>query len=392
MEAADDALIAGLASDVTARKTAALALERSEAMLRQITEHTRDVFWLLDASSGELVYVGPGYLRVWGQPIVLSADPLPWFDRLHADDRDVVGAARRMLRESGRCDVHYRIIRPDGELRWVHTQAFPIRDSRGQLERIAGFAEDVTDSRRVAELKRLKEEAESANRTKSEFLSRMSHELRTPLNAVLGFAQILLFDDAMRLAPAQRDSVNEIIAAGRHLLAIVDEMLDLTRIEMGKLRIELDTLVVSEIVGECVSMVQAQAEARCVAVASHVPAGAGQQTAVADRTRVRQILLNLLSNAIKYNIVGGQVEVTIDQPAPGRVRVSVSDTGPGLSSEQIEQLFVPFQRLDAERIRCEGLGLGLALSKQLAEAMGGTIGASSQPGAGCTFWLELRAA
>ena len=271
---------------------------------------------------------------------------------------------------------------PWGELRLV-------RDGRGRLVRIAGFAEDVTDARRVAELKRLKEEADDASRTKTEFLSRMSHELRTPLNAVLGFAQLLLHEGQTPLTEEQRESVGEILGAGRHLLEIVDEMLDLTRIELGKLRMEPEAVGLTRIVAECVSMVQSQGQARNITIRRQHEVPEGDDVVFADRTRVRQILLNLLSNAIKYNVVGGAVSVTLARAGDAHLRVSVADTGAGLTADQIEGLFVPFQRLGSGRLDTEGTGLGLAFSKQLAEAMGGVIGAVSEPGQGATFWLDL---
>ncbi|MEQ8662594.1 MAG: PAS domain-containing protein, partial [Gammaproteobacteria bacterium] len=217
----------GIAQDITERKQAELALMASEQTLRQITENTRDVFWLMDATNAEVLYIGAGYARVWGEPAEteIEADGAPWLRGLVPEDRERIRPLRARMLASGHFDANYRILRRDGELRWIHTRAFPIRDASGRLERIAGFAEDVTDARRVAELQRLKDEADAASRTKTEFLSRMSHELRTPLNAVLGFAQLLLHAHQGPLAEEQRENVTEILNAGRHLLAIVDEML-----------------------------------------------------------------------------------------------------------------------------------------------------------------------
>ena len=379
----------GIAQDITERKQAELALAASEQMLRQITENTRDVFWLMDATNAEIVYIGPGFSRVWGESPSVVTRGAPWLHGLLDEDRERIRPLRAQMLASGHFDAQYRIMRADGELRWIHTRAFPIRDGRGRLVRIAGFAEDVTDARRVAELKRLKEEADDASRTKTEFLSRMSHELRTPLNAVLGFAQLLLHEGQTPLTEEQRDSVGEILGAGRHLLEIVDEMLDLTRIELGKLRMEPEAVGLTRIVAECVSMVQSQGQARDITIRRHHEVPEGEDVVFADRTRVRQILLNLLSNAIKYNVVGGAVSVTLARAGDAELRISVADTGAGLTSEQIEGLFVPFQRLGGGRLDTEGAGLGLALSKQLAEAMGGVIGAVSEPGQGATFWLDL---
>jgi len=382
----------GIAQDITERKQAELALAASEQMLRQITENTRDVFWLMDATNAEMIYIGPGFARVWGESPTVVTRGAPWLRGLLDEDRARIRPLRAQMLASGHFDAQYRIMRADGELRWIHTRAFPIRDDRGRLVRIAGFAEDVTDARRVAELERLKEEADDASRTKTEFLSRMSHELRTPLNAVLGFAQLLLHEGQTPLTVEQRDSVGEILGAGRHLLEIVDEMLDLTRIELGKLRMEPEAVGLTRVVAECVSMVQSQGQARDITIRRCHEVAEGEDVVFADRTRVRQILLNLLSNAIKYNVVGGAVTVTLARAGDAQLRISVADTGAGLTSEQIEGLFVPFQRLGGGRPQTEGTGLGLALSKQLAEAMGGIIGAVSEPGQGATFWLDLPCA
>jgi PAS domain S-box-containing protein len=379
-----------LMEDVTERLEAQNALRDSEERLRQITETIDDMFWLIEIGNPRSMYVSPGFSTIYARGMDAAGGmPTAWLEWVHPEDRERMRRHFARLAHGWGYTEEYRILRPDGSERWVLEKTHRVAAARPGGILIAGLTTDITERRRIAELKRMKEEAESANQTKSEFLSKMSHELRTPLNAVLGFAQLMLFDSEHDLDPAQRESVNEIIVAGRHLLAIVDEMLDLTRIEMGKLRLAIESITLCEVVAECVSMVQGQAEARAVVIAQRDCAAGGGQLILADRTRVRQILLNLLSNAIKYNVTGGRVAIRTEAVGDHAIRISVEDTGPGLTPNQLEQLFVPFQRLDAERITAEGLGLGLALSKQLAEAMGGAIGAASVPGQGCTFWLEL---
>ncbi|MEX2482886.1 MAG: ATP-binding protein [Gammaproteobacteria bacterium] len=370
--------------------SAEIALRESEERLRQITDTIDDMFWLIEVGNPRSMYVSPGFEAIYGRGgDDIGGSPEAWLEWVHSDDRGRMRGHFEALAQGVGYAEEYRIVRPDGAVRWVLEKAHRVSTARAGVVLIAGLTSDVTDRRRLTELKRLKEEAETANRTKSEFLSKMSHELRTPLNAVLGFAQLLQFDTTRPLDGAQRDSVEEIIGAGRHLLAIVDEMLDLTRIEMGKLRISYEAVALGDVIAECVSMVQTQAQLRAISLNSYTWRPGCRPLVYADRTRVRQILLNLLSNAIKYNVQGGQVDIVFDKVADGRVRLTVQDTGLGLDQAQIEQLFVPFQRLDAERIACEGLGLGLALSKQLAEAMGGAIGAEGERGRGCAFWLEL---
>lgn len=233
--------------------------------------------------------------------------------------------------------------------------------------------------------RRAREAAEEANRSKSEFLSRMSHELRTPLNAVLGFAQLL---DAEDLGPANDDSVHQIIKGGRHLLDLINEVLDITRIETGAFQMSPEPVLVSEALGDVTALTAplgAQAGIHLVTASSqrcdvHV---------LADRQRLNQILLNLVSNAIKYNRSGGTVSLTCEPGAAATLRIGVHDTGPGIRRDQVDLLFTPFERLGAEHTTVEGTGIGLALSRRLAEAMGGTLDVDTTVGQGSTFWLEL---
>ncbi len=382
--------VVGISQDVTERKLVELQLKENELRLRQITEHVNQVFWLMEALTGRVIYVSPAFTSTWDLCIDdVYRDPQLWLTRVHHEDMARTRAAFKRCLVSGDGDLEFRIVKASGEQCWLRARAFAIDDEHGQLLRIAGFVEDITDGKRLAELQRLKDEAEGANRTKSEFLSKMSHELRTPLNAILGFSQLMHYDKGHPLDAAQRESVDEILTAGRHLLNIVDEMLDLTRIEIGKLKVTIEPTDLREICAECLAMVQSEARIRQIAI-SFANESRCHTWALADRTRARQIVLNLLSNAVKYNLAHGAVHISIDaRAAPGYLRILVADNGPGLSAEQIGKLFVPFQRLDAERISVEGLGLGLALSKQLAEAMGGTLGAHGVVGEGCTFWLDL---
>ena len=385
--------LVGIAQDITARKQIELEAQESALRLRQITENIDHVFWLYEASSGAAVYVSPSYTKVWDLPMSAAySDPLAWLAQVHPEDRADVERAFRDCLQRGHADIEFRAYSASAEPRWMHARAFPIADEHGQIYRIAGITADITYRKRIAELQRLKDDAENANRSKSAFLSKMSHELRTPLNAILGFSQLLTYDKQRPLDPDQRENVEEISNAGRHLLEIVDEMLDVTRIEMGKLRVTITPIDVGEVVAECLAMAHSDAARRRMTIVSTLRAGE-RVLALGDRTRARQIVLNLLGNAVKYIPEQGRIVVALDEHSmPGCVRITVTDNGPGLSAEQISKLFVPFQRLDAERISSEGLGLGLALSKQLAEAMGGALGARCTLGAGCTFWLDLPAA
>lgn len=247
---------------------------------------------------------------------------------------------------------------------------------------------DITERKRTERaLNQAKEEAETANRAKSEFLSRMSHELRTPLNAILGFGQLL---QMQKLTPAQNDRVGHIVHAGRHLLDLINEVLDIARIEAGRVELSLEPVRMADLVSETLDLIKPLAAQRQIELATVNGAGPlGQRHVMADRQRLKQVLLNLLSNAVKYNAEGGNVRIEFADRDEDHLRVSITDSGNGIPAGKLERLFVPFDRLGAELSQVQGTGLGLALSKRLVEAMDGAIGVSSEPGSGATFWVEL---
>ena len=227
--------------------------------------------------------------------------------------------------------------------------------------------------------------AEAANRSKSEFLSRMSHELRTPLNAVLGFSQLLELDD---LTPDQDQAVEQITKGGRHLLDLINEILDISQIETGTLALSPESVRIIDVISETADLIRPLADDRGI----HLLGTETQDCDVfvfADRQRLKQILLNLIGNGIKYNRDGGTVSISCARQSSGTLRIQVTDTGPGIPPEQFGLLFTPFERLGAERTTVEGTGIGLALSRRLAEVMGGTVDVESTVGRGSTFWVEL---
>ena len=240
--------------------------------------------------------------------------------------------------------------------------------------------------REISERRRAEAEADRANRAKSEFLSRMSHELRTPLNAVIGFAQLLELDVQ---GEAQRESVEQILKGGRHLLGLINEILDIARIEAGNLAMSSEPVSTDEVIRAALDLIRPQAAARRVQIVEPAPV---EQYVMADRQRLQQVLLNLLSNAVKYNRESGVVRVLYEEAPSGRLRLIVADTGRGIAPEMMNRLFTPFDRLGAEQTAVEGTGLGLALSQHLVEAMGGALTATSTVGAGTTFTIELQRA
>jgi PAS domain S-box-containing protein len=262
-----------------------------------------------------------------------------------------------------------------------------LRDDYGEIIGYLLVGTDNSARKQVeADLHLARATAETANLAKSEFLSSMSHELRTPLSAILGFAQ-LIESGSPTPTSSQKRSIEQILQAGWYLLKLINEILDLAQIESGRLSLSLEPSSLSEVMDECHAMVESQSRQRRVHLS--FPKLELPLYVLADRTRVKQILINLLSNAIKYNIVGGSVRVECIQHSPQRIRICVMDTGAGLSEEQLSQLFQPFNRLGQETAGEQGTGIGLVVCKRLVESMGGSIGAESTVGQGSVFWIEL---
>jgi signal transduction histidine kinase len=251
-----------------------------------------------------------------------------------------------------------------------------------------GAASDITERKRIElHLIETTAAAQKANRAKSDFLSNMSHELRTPLNSILGFAQ-LLESGAPAPTPVQKKNLEHILKSGWYLLELVNGLLDLAQIESGKLFVALGPVSLAEVMLECRAMMEPQARERGIRITFPTEEIAGH--ALADRTRVKQVVINLLSNAIKYNSAQGAVAVELALCAPDAIRISVRDTGEGLSAEKLAQLFQPFNRLGREAGPLLGTGIGLVMSKRLVELMGGAIGVESEVGVGSVFWFELK--
>jgi signal transduction histidine kinase/ActR/RegA family two-component response regulator len=309
---------------------------------------------------------------------------------------------RRPAAEGGGFEVRYwspfnsPVLGADGRLAYViHrvedvTEFVRLEQSESQRQQFAAdllqdnVRKEAEILQRSQELQEANQQLRAANQAKSEYLSRMSHELRTPLNAILGFAQLLELED---LREQQRESLHYILSAARHLLGLINEVLDIAAIEAGRLPLSLEPVPVADVVAEAVSLIRPLADQHGVLLASQSPSCDAHVRG--DRQRLKQILLNLVSNAVKYNREGGSVRLDCEELAGGRMRVKVSDTGPGIPAESIERLFVPFERLENGQEAAEGTGLGLPLSKGLAEAMGGTLELTTAVGQGTTFWVEL---
>jgi len=282
----------------------------------------------------------------------------------------------------------------DGKETVVSYNATTFYDRDRKLQGVFAAARDVTELKRFeqtlqqknVELESAKSAAEKANLAKSDFLSSMSHELRSPLNAILGFAQLMDSSSPPPLA-SQKESIDQILKAGWHLLNLINEVLDLARVESGILSLSLEPTALGEVLSECQAMIEPQAKKHGITIT--FPQAPVPYFVIADRTRLKQVLINLLSNAIKYNQASGTVVVDCSASVPERVRISVKDSGAGLPPEKIAQLFQPFNRLGQEAGGQEGTGIGLVVAKQLIELMGGVIGVESTVGAGSVFWFDM---
>ena len=384
--------LGAVVSDITRRKEAERERELVMAELQDAQHLARIGSWRRNLATSEVTWSDQLYEIFGRDPAAGPASGETLLPYVHPEDRErVVEAVASTPGAPHTFELEFRIRTEQGDERVVHTRGQP---DPARPDSYFGTSQDVTAERRAererAELLRASTRADAANRAKSEFLARMSHELRTPLNSIIGFGQLLELDD---LNDGQREYVDYILRGGRHLLQLINEVLDITSVESGRLAISPEPVQLTELTHEAVALVAPIAREREVTINLDVTGLGDDSHALADRNRLKQVLLNLLSNAIKYNRPGGRVAVSFARvDEHGRVRIAIADTGIGFRPEHLADLFQPFERLGADQIGIEGTGLGLALSKGLAEAMGGTIAAESEPGAGSTFVVELAAA
>ncbi len=391
-------------------------IEQRTADIRQAIEQLNDAqhiaqigSWELDLINNQLIWSDEIYLLFEIDKDQFGATYEAFLNAIHPEDRDAVNAVySRSLQARESYEITHRLLMPDGRIKYVTERGVSYFDSEGNPIRSVGTVQDVTELKQTEQaLKQLneeleqrvqqrtelllkaKEEADRANNAKSEFLSRMSHELRTPMNAIMGFAQLLETDQETPLTPDQADNVREILHAGKHLLELINEVLDLARIETGRIELSLEPVEVPLLIGECMALLQPLTSGRQIELTLDID---GIGTVQADRLRLRQILLNLLSNAVKYNRDKGSVQIICRLAAEGIVRIAVHDNGRGIAADALPRLFKPFERIESAYDGIEGTGIGLALSKRLVEAMGGNIGVESVVGVGSTFWVELPAA
>ena len=396
-------------------------VDETDSKFRELAEVIHEVFWVSDATCSKVHYVSPAYEEVWGRSREsLYENPLSFAEAIVPEDRARVLNA---LEETSTLDQEYRIVRPDGTIRWIHARGFGVRNETGQIQRVVGIAADVTEQRiaeqalrhahselerrvevRTSELQQAnealrrnetdlhhaKEAAEAASHAKSEFLAKMSHEIRTPLNGVIGVTDLLLDTslDTKQLHYAQLIKIS-----GVSLAELINDILDFSKIEARKMEIEsvdFDLYSAVEDVTELMSLKAAEKglDLTCLTMPD-VPKWVN-----GDAARVKQILVNLVNNAIKFTESGSiSTRLAVEEQSQKHVtvRFSITDTGMGVPADRMDRLFKSFSQVDGSTTRTHGgTGLGLAISKQLAELMGGSVGAQSISGCGSTFWFTIK--
>jgi PAS domain S-box-containing protein len=378
----------GVVQDITERKLAEIALEDSRARLEEAQHLVRLGNWSADLASGRLTWSKEVYALFKCDPGQYEPTlPRYFAEIVHPDDVAAVQQAQqRALEDGGSQRVDHRVLWPDGSVRWVHLEGYAERDAAGEPRALIGTVQDVTELKQAERaMLQAKEAAEATSRAKSEFLASMSHELRTPLNSILGFAQLFGMDPG--LPKKTRAQAHEIERAGQHLLSLVNDLLDLARIESGKLEIFSEPVSIKAVVSDSLAMVAPIAHERGIGLVN--AGGVCEKILVqADRTRLQQVLINLLANAIKYNRPAGTVQLAC-RVSEGSVRVAITDTGPGIPAHKQSRMFSAFDRLGAERGQVEGSGIGLVITRRIVEAMGGRIDFESVDGQGSTFWVEF---
>jgi PAS domain S-box-containing protein len=366
-------------------------LRQAQAMLRNILDTIPvGVYW----KGMDLRYMGCN--RMFAQDAgVDSPDSLLGKDanatRWRDDVQDYEASDRAIIdNNQGVLNLEHEQTLPDGQTRWLNVSKIPLRDAQQQVIGVLGVYEDITARKKYEQdILEARAQADAASQAKSNFLASMSHELRTPLTAIIGFSQLMRHNP--RLTEEFKPQADSIHRAGQHLLELINDLLDMARIEAGKLEVVVQDVTLSAIMQQCLELSRPLADKHQIRLLNTIEPQS-ERTVRADSTRLKQVLLNLMSNAIKYNRPDGSVTLLLDDAGTNRLRVSVRDTGQGIAPELMAKLFNPFERLGAEKSKVEGTGIGLSITKRILEMMGGTLDVHSEPGVGSTFSVVLQLA
>lgn len=379
----------GVAQDITERKEAEQTLAESRRLLEEAQRLGNIGHWSWTPDTNAVEWSSQMYRILGLDPAQPPEDQPPFRAFVHPDDRSIWDQTIEKILTAGvSLSVEYRLVRADGTLRHVLGRAEQDNLPSG-ARRVIGTVQDLTGHKRNEEvLQRAIDTAEAANRAKSKFLASMSHELRTPLNAILGFAQLLSLKTRGSLNPDQQGYVDNIVHGGEHLLGLINDVLDLARIDSGQFAVNITSVDLVETTQRVIQNFKQLADSRAV-VMSFAPDALPLLDVRADQMRLIQVIVNLTSNAIKYNRSGGQVIFTISKTDDGYGRIGVQDTGQGIPKERAHEVFQSFNRLGAEASGQEGTGIGLALSKSLVERMNGRIGFETEASVGSLFWVDL---
>ncbi|MBL4607243.1 MAG: response regulator, partial [Pseudomonadales bacterium] len=383
--------------DITEQKEMRLALQEEKLRLLAAQRIGKIGDWTLDNNNNyNKMTWSKQALEIVGIHEGISYDNA--FMNIHPDDVELLHKEVQKAYDEGYSSSDFRMIMPDQSIRWIHGERHLLNDDNNKPIGLRGTIQDISERKNAEqELAKAKEEAESANHAKSAFLSSMSHELRTPLNAIMGFGQLLQMNSAQNLSLQELDNTNEILKAGSHLLDLINEILDLAKIESGQLTLSKEPVIINDLLSECLNLVAPLAQQRHIKISwekAIFNSDQDQKTnwsgkVSADLLRLKQVLLNLLSNAIKYNHENGSITIFYSIIQEKMLGINITDTGPGLSPEQQSHLFEPYNRLGAENFDAQGTGIGLVISKNIIELMNGHLTVQSQAGNGCTFQIQI---
>jgi PAS domain S-box-containing protein len=366
------------------------SMAESEERFCELADNIKEVFWLFDWRLQRVIYVSPAYEQIWGRPSAeLYENYSSWADSVHPDDLEAARKSFARIAESGGGELRdYRIIRPDGSVRWVSDRGFAITDAHGEVRRIAGIAEDITERKEAEEeLRRTKDQAEAANLAKSRFLANMSHEIRTPMNAIIGMTHLALeaaADDQQRL------HLETIRSSAEHLLVLLNDILDVSKIEAGHIELESAPFSLRSALDDTEQALKARAEEKGLQLSYTIDPGTPDEL-IGDLHRLQQIVYNLVSNAIKFTEKGSiEVRVKPAELTDEQVMLlfTVTDSGIGIPSDKHNAIFERFSQADTSSSRSHGgTGLGLAISRHMVSLLDGSIWVESEPDKGSRFFF-----